>query len=136
MDPYLELFFLRKHNPKQFLKLFGICILQHVLLIYTMYLLSLVHAPVMIVLAAMYGEMFISLYLTQNLHYEWQKRVFIEESDDESEVEEVEEEREQRSQDIVEEQGSLGGEQEEGEGQGASKKEDSVGQSPPDLWQD
>jgi len=74
MNPYFELFMLSKHNQKEFAILLSICFIQHFMMLFIMYLLSILIAPYFIIILAMYGEMFIAIYLTHKLHHAWRVR--------------------------------------------------------------
>jgi hypothetical protein len=90
MDPYLELFMLRKNNPKEFTKLLTLCIFQHIIMIHFMYLFSIILSPFFVIIMSMYGEMFITIYLTNRLHHAWRTRIIEEDFSHELETKDKE----------------------------------------------
>ncbi len=83
MDPYLELFMLRRNNPQEFTKLLTLCIFQHIIMIHFMYLFSIILSPFFVIIMSMYGEMFITIYLTNRLHNAWRTRTIEDECNNE-----------------------------------------------------
>ena len=74
MDVYLELFMLRNRDRDAFNEIFGNWILQHLLIIYVLYLLYTNGNPIILFIFAIYSEIFTQIYLTQKLHEAWRRR--------------------------------------------------------------
>lgn len=78
MDTYFELVMLRHLDRRRFYELSVITLFQHICLLYLVYLSFLFIHPVFSIMFAIYGEVFMSLYLTQRLHHAWLAREIME----------------------------------------------------------
>lgn len=74
MNPYQELFGLYFYERNEFFRLTVTTLFQHFILFYFLSVLIYQINPALIVLGAVYGELFLSLYLTQQLHFVWVRR--------------------------------------------------------------
>lgn len=74
MDTYFELIMLRHLDRRRFYELSVISLFQHICLFYLIYITFMLIHPVVSIVVAIYGEIFMSLYLTQRLHNAWLAR--------------------------------------------------------------
>ena len=75
MDPYFELFALRECDYNQYLDLCKLSFIQHSFQIYLIYILFMYYSPIVAIVFACYSEVFLSLYLSQQLHFAWTRRM-------------------------------------------------------------
>lgn len=74
MNPYQELFGLYYYDKSEWFKLSMMTLFHHLILFYLLSVLSLHIHPGLLVLGGIYGEFFLSLFLTQHLHFVWLRR--------------------------------------------------------------
>jgi pilus assembly protein TadC len=78
MDTYFELIMLRHLDRRRFFELSVASLIQHICLFYLIYLAYIFSHPIVAIVLALYGEAFMGLYLTQQLHHAWLAREIME----------------------------------------------------------